>query len=54
VYIRQDDPSAVPQFAWPEKDRGHLVDSSVSGPGDWYYVEITSGSGQRQRSFSYS
>lgn len=47
VYIRQNDPSVAPQFAWPEKDRGQLVDSNVSGSGDWYYVEIMSGSGQR-------
>jgi hypothetical protein len=41
VYIRQDDPNAAPQFAWPEKDRGQLVDSGTAMPsGDWYYVEL--------------
>ncbi|MTV40807.1 hypothetical protein [Duganella radicis] len=47
VYIRQDDPNAAPQFAWPEKDRGQLIDSGIFGddsvaarPRDWYYVEL--------------
>ncbi|MYM70438.1 hypothetical protein GTP45_27050 [Pseudoduganella sp. FT55W] len=41
VYIRQDDPAAPPQFAWPEKDRGQLVDSGAAKPRcGWYYVEL--------------
>jgi hypothetical protein len=29
VYISQDDPNAAPQFAWPDRDRGRLADSST-------------------------
>lgn len=29
VYVSQDDANAAPQFAWPEKDRGQLTDSST-------------------------